>query len=294
MPLAIGALVVIHMAAQTTAQFPAPARTFDVVSIKPSGATPTIGGGPAGFLPGGRYVTRFINVVGLLGIAYRPAGPGSLRVDQIDITHVPGWISTARFDIEAHVANPPEGWSGQNDPVVQPFLQSMLEDRFKLQTHFEKREMPVYWLVVAKKDGTLGPGLKKTSAYDCDAIARQRREDPSSIPAPPPGRPLCAIGIGRGSVIGGSVTTALLATALRGTFGSPLFDHTGLTGTFDVDLHFNESNGPTTVDPANPAAIADLPPFVTAVEEQLGLKMEQHREPIDVLVVDHIEQPTPN
>jgi uncharacterized protein (TIGR03435 family) len=271
-------------------------RSFEVVSIKPSPPTPTIGGSPTGFLPGGRYVSRFNNALNLIATAYRPSGPGSLGIDHIDVSRAPSWVSSSRFDIEASVANPPDGWNGQNDPVIQPFLRSMLEDRFKLQTHFEKRDLPVYWMVLARSDGTLAPNVKRTGDMTCDEVTRLRRENPSALPAAPPGGTVpCTVRLDRGALVGSFVTMSLFAGALRGVVGAPVLDRTNLAGMFAIEVHYTpEVAALQPADAANATAIPEWPRILPALQDQLGLKLERHIEPQDMLVIDHIEQPTPN
>jgi len=82
----------------------------------------------------------------------------------------------------------------------------------------------------------------------------------------------------------------LLAQALRGPVGAPLVDRTGLQGFFDIDIHYT----PDRTISGNDTVIPEYPTLITAIQEQLGLKLEQHREPQQVLVVDHIEMPTPD
>jgi uncharacterized protein (TIGR03435 family) len=267
---------------------------FEVESVKPSGPSRPIAAGTVGFLPGGRYVARNTTVATLIAIAYRQAGPGSLGMDRVDTSHVPSWVASSRFDINARAAGVP-AWTG--DEVEQPYLRALLRDRFNVQVHFEKRDLPLYWMTLAKKDRTLGPNMKRTSAYDCDDVARLRRENPSALPPPSPEHPLCMIALGRGTITGGNVSSSMFAQSLRGTVGAPILDHTGLTGSFDLDVHYDYASGgrgPTTADPANPASISEWPQLITAIEDQLGLKLEPHREPQEVLVVDHADQPTAN
>jgi len=261
---------------------------FEVISIKPVMDRTVPPTGRGGFLTGGMYRTR-TNVLNLLAIAYRPAGPGSLGIDHIDASRVGSWASSALFDVEAKVSSVPPGW-GTSDEVDQPMFRALLRDRFKAQVHYETRELPVYWMTVAKSDGTLGPNMKRNAAYDCDEINRLRRENPSALPPPNPSHPICTVMLATNLIAGGSVAPALLAQALRGPVGAPLVDRTGLQGFFDIDIHYT----PDRTISGNDTVIPEYPTLITAIQEQLGLKLEQHREPQQVLVVDHIEMPTPD
>ncbi len=287
------AAALIASALAMRAQSPDASRpAFDAVSIKPSAPAPGAGVSMA-FQPGGRYVTRNTVVLNLISSAYRAPGQSALRPEEIDFTRVPRQVITSRFDVEARVLNPPGGWG--TDETGQPYLRAMLEQRFKLQAHTETRDLPTYSMVLLRSDGSLGRGLTPAAPVDCDAVNRMRRENPAAVPSAPARGPLCAIGIARGAATGGSVTMAMLANALRGNLGRPVADNTGLRGAFDVELHWTpDGGGPVPADPADPAAIAEWPALITAIQDQLGLKLEEGRRPTQVLVIDHIEMPTPD
>jgi len=267
---------------------------FEVASIKRSdpNARGAVVAGGVGFQPGGRYVARNIAAERLLVLAFREEGSGTgLRPEQI--VGAPSWMASTMYDIDARVAGPSTA-ERIVDPLAARLLRSLLVDRFKLKYHFEKRELPFYALLVEKADGSLGPNLKR-SALDCDAIQRERdaarlANRPANVPALTGGRPLCQISLGRGVAIGGGTTMTIVASMLTGAAGNnTVLDRTGLTGGFDLDLRFS----PEPLS-AGAAADTDAPSLFTAVREQLGLKLEMRREPRDVLIVDHVEQPTPN
>ena len=146
--------------------------------------------------------------------AYRPAGPGSLGIDHIDVTHAPSWVSSSRFDIEARAPSAPAGWG--TDEVVQPYLRALLDERFKVKVHFEKRDLPLYWMLLTNKDGTLPATVKRTGDFTCDEITRMQRENPSAIPPTPPGgTPPCTLRLGVDRLDGNFVTMTIFASALR-------------------------------------------------------------------------------
>jgi uncharacterized protein (TIGR03435 family) len=270
---------------------------FEIVSIKPNNSGPIPGSLPYGFQPGGRFVARYITVSGLINLAMRVNG-ATLRPEQI--VGAPSWLSSARYDIDAKVANAPAA----PIPMMSTgaaLLQSLLEDRFKLKTHLEERELPFYAMVLARSNGELGPHLKPTT-IDCDAVNRERdaaRRENRPMPASPtPGRPLCSTtwNPSLGTATASAATPAIIATILTSGAGRTVLDRTGLTGMYDLDLTWSANSlaVSTTDDLQAAAPSADAPSIFTAVQEQLGLKLEQRREPRDVLVIDHIEPPTPD
>jgi uncharacterized protein (TIGR03435 family) len=233
---------------------------FEVAAIKRSANLDK--GGTLGLLPGGRFRAINFDARTLVSIAYRTRPPRTLTSSQI--IGAPDWMSEERYDINAKIG--PELAATidapNRDPDLMPKLvQSLLEDRFKLKMHYEQRDTPIYALVVARKDGTLGPQLRPT-AIDC---ARDRSK--------------CSISRAAGRFTGGSVTPETLATMLSNTAGRLVYDRTGLTGNFDVELEWAEDAG------------SDKPSIFAAVQEQLGLKLESVREPVDVVVIDHVERP---
>jgi uncharacterized protein (TIGR03435 family) len=180
----------------------------------------------------------------------------------------PGWLQTDRFDIVA-----------KSSPDVPPaqmriMLQSLLEDRFKLVVRREQREMAVLALVLNRSDGRLGSGLNRVN--ECSRSNAVRRPS-RSAPAGAGGFGGC----GPASAITGMVSQHLQATVI---------DKTGLTGTFEVSIFY----APDDVASATPASVSDLPSFPAALQEQWGLKLESTRGPVDVLVIESVQQPTEN
>ena len=176
-------------------------------------------------------------------------------------------------------------------------LRSILVDRFKIKTHFESRAQDVYAMVMANPGGSLGPVLRRsTAAYDCDAIDRARGTGDFTLPASPqPGVPVCSASLTTGLIHAGGVTMENLAGYVGGAYGvrTRVVDDTGLAGRFDFDLHWTPDR-PASTDGGNVAAIPEWPSIFTALEDQLGLKLVPRRVQVDVLVVDHIEPPTPD
>jgi uncharacterized protein (TIGR03435 family) len=245
---------------------------FGVASIKrdQSGETRIV----QGLQPGGRYVATNIPLRMLIMRAY--------RLMEFQLTGGPGWVNTERYDI---VGLAP-GATTSDD--ITPRLQSLLADRFKLTTHMEKREMPVLWLVLANKDGRLGPKLHRSTA-DCPLVA-------------PPGVPPAAACLMRSTpaslMTGGSRMIAFV-NAFSQITQKTVADRTGLTGLFEADLRWTpDAPQVTGVAPGAPETAPAYDPsgpsFTTAIREQLGLRLENRRDSVEVLVIDRIEHPTEN
>jgi uncharacterized protein (TIGR03435 family) len=148
-----------------------------------------------------------------------------------------------------------------------PMMRALLAERFKLVTHHEVRSLPIYSVVIARGDGRLGTSLR-----------------PSTEP-----RRLVQDGLGVFIVRGETIER--LAVRLSQAARRPVVDRTGLSGTYDIDLHFAPL-GLATATGADASPPTDAPSIFTAVQEQLGLKLEATTAPVDVLVIDHVEKPT--
>jgi uncharacterized protein (TIGR03435 family) len=310
-PLAAGVVSAPRLRAQAPAADAKPP-TFEVASIKPNKS----GDGRIGSMvqPGGRFTATNISLGMLLGQAYRLQGGrgGGPNSPNPQIVNAPGWVNSDRFDIVAKA-----------DTNVAPdqfpeLLKSLLLDRFKLAAHTESREFQVYALVLARSDGKLGPGLRPASAECAATIAARGRGGPppgaggpggpggpgrGPIAPPQPGEPMpCGMmRMGPGSLAGGGAPIAQLATSLTPWVNRIVVDKTGLTGPYEVDLQWTPEQmpqggpGPGGAPPGAPGfppIDPNGPSIFTAVQEQLGLKLESTKAPVDVLVIDHVEQPT--
>jgi uncharacterized protein (TIGR03435 family) len=246
--------------------------------------------------PGGRIVVTNQPLRQLIVFAY------SLQPQQL--AGGPSWLDTDRFDITAQAEGnisptPPGGPPGP----AQLMMQRLLAERFGLAVHTESREMPVYALTVARRDGQLGPRIKP-AATDCLALMTQA---PGGVPVQPPrladGRPACGIQRdGTGRVLAGGTTMQMLAISmLTAPAGRLVIDRTGLSGGYDFDFEFamDPAPGATPAQGAAPppgaaTGVAERPGLFTALEEQLGLKLQPTRAPIDVVVIDRVTAPTEN
>lgn len=199
----------------------------------------------------------------------------------------PAWIDTARFDISARA---PENTP---DSQLSLMLRALLIDRFKLMTHTEMRDQPIYALVLANSDGKLRPGL--TPSTQCDKNA-PFFAGAGGVTLPDPTVPSkelpCGvryIGTATGTVItGGAIHLSDLARSLESPATRYVVDRTGLTGTYNVQLRFSRPS----LQAGSPES--PLPVLFTALQEQLGLKLDSARGPVEFLVVDRVEQPTPD
>ena len=250
---------------------------FEVASVKPN----TSGDGRVsiGIQPGGRFTAVNVPLRFLIRDAY--------QIQDFQLVGGPSWIDSEHFDVvakaETDIAPRPPG-SGAGP--FQLMMRSLLEERFKLATHSETREMPIYELVMARPDRRLGPKLQ-ASSVDCEAMRGRGRGGPPPEPPPPSERPLCGIRFSPASLAGGGMPMAQFARVLSQAVQRVVVDRTGLTGNFDFDLAW-------TPDQMARGADATGASIFTAVQEQLGLKLEATRGPVDVLVIDRVEHPTPD
>jgi uncharacterized protein (TIGR03435 family) len=184
-------------------------------------------------------------------------------------------------------------------PEALQMVRSLLVDRFNLVVHKDVQDGDVYDLSLARSDGTLGPMLRPP-AFDC-ASQRERLASGSA----PPGdaqRP-CPFSVYPGHLVGTSITMSMLAARLNVfTDQRTIRDRTGLTGFYDVELTWTPDrplgplppNAPDEVVRARESIDWNGPSLFTALQEQLGLKLEARRDTIDVLVIDRVERPTSN
>jgi uncharacterized protein (TIGR03435 family) len=260
--------------------------SFEVSSVKPS--SPTQQGGME-LQPNGRFVAYAVTVRNLLTTAY--------RVRNFQIVGGPGWIETDRFDVEARAEEgsirPSSGFPDPNVPgPMETRIQSLLEDRFQLKAHRETRELPVYELTAAK-------GGSKMKLSDDQTVVQRKPGDP-----PPPlprggGLPRGALRAGRGNMEANAIPFANFVSALSGMIGRTIVDKTGLTGFYDIKLQWSPDSAPA-ANAAAPAAPetqpvdSNGPSIFTALQEQLGLKLESAKGPVAVIVIDSIEKPSQN
>jgi bla regulator protein blaR1 len=256
--------------------------TFDTASVKPSPPPePNPFGFPVGatirFLPG-RLTATQATLRDLIRRAY--------DVQDVRIVGGPDWMASDRFDVVA--ASEGRGSVDQ----LQTMLRSLLLDRFALRTHIETRDVPVYHLVTARRDGSTGAQLRP-SRVDCAAL-RLKRGPGGTAPADG-SEPECQVSF---RLSGGSMTisfkgetTSELARRVIPERDRPVVDKTGLSGTFDGELTFAPE--PLPGFPRLPGSENGVSVF-TALQEQWGLKLEPERGPVGILVIESAQKPTAN
>ncbi len=186
----------------------------------------------------------------------------SYGLQQSQIAKAQDWVNSESYDISAV----PDGEGEPSIKQWESMVKKLMADRFQLKFHFEKREQSVYVLTVART----GPKLTRS------------KSDPSASGGMGFGPP--------GNFGATNQTMADIADALgQGVLNRPVVDQTGLTGRFDLRLTWTPDGSVTATENPN-----DLPDFFTAIQEQLGLKLVSTKAPVDVLVIDHVERPSPN
>jgi uncharacterized protein (TIGR03435 family) len=254
-PLLLAALTFALASVLAAQRSPDAKLSFEVASIKPNKDT----SGGSWSSSGGRQT--------IIGTTATVLIMSAFNVHEYEIIGAPSWSDSERLDVIAQAEGKP------TPEESRLMMQSLLEERFALKAHRETREGAVYRLVLGKKDGTLGPQLLKSSS-ECGA------PPPTSVPW---AISACNMRMGPFDIIMGARTFADLIGTLESLVDRRIINETGLTGRFDVKLEW--SRGQNDVD---------RPSIFTAIQEQLGLKLEPTRGPINVLVIDSISHPTPD
>jgi uncharacterized protein (TIGR03435 family) len=253
--------------------------TFDVVSIK-------LNKSDSGMIrvmtkPDGYSATN-ISLKMLLQAAY------GIREDLI--SGVPSSADSTRYDVDAKVAGPDvDALKALSPEQRRSMLQPMLVDRFKVKVHTETKQLPVYELVLAKG----GPKLKEAMPGDTYA---------NGFKGPDGVAHGGMMRMGRGELTAQAIPTASLVNMLSQQLQHTVIDKTGLTGKYDFTLTWTpeEGSGPMFKGTdggssrPEPAPDASGPSLFTALQEQLGLKLQSAKGPVETLVVDHVEMPTEN
>jgi uncharacterized protein (TIGR03435 family) len=199
----------------------------------------------------------------------------------------PGWLNSERYDVVARMAANADagaGAAGSPDAVAMA-LRAFLADRLKLAVHWETQQRDVYALVQARPDGKLGPAIRP-AAIDCNAQRAQGAVPPANTPE----RVVCGMRNSAGQILFGGYPLSFFTNAIGGEVGRMVVDNTGLSGAWDFELTYRRERR-LAADADNPAADRNLPSLFTAVQEQLGLKLESIKAPVQILVIDHVERP---
>jgi uncharacterized protein (TIGR03435 family) len=205
----------------------------------------------------------------------------------------PPWLDRDRFDVVAKVDGDVRPAAGGGPDRVMLAMRTLLEERFQLAIHPETRELDVFALMVVKP-GQLGPALKPAE-QDCspEGMAARRAAPPD------PSRPFfCGLrGMGPGKIALSGMPLSFYARSLSNQVGRFVVDRTGLEGRWDFTLTFVPQGPPgqpfgaaAPGEPVDP----DTPDLFTALRQQLGLKLEPTKAPVDVMVIDRVEKPTPD
>jgi uncharacterized protein (TIGR03435 family) len=267
-PAAANAPVAVSAADAKAEEAILPGAAYDVATIKPS--DPNAKGSSAGTRLNGVFSSQNQQMKNTICDAY--------AVRFIQCLGGPGWLESDRYDIEAKPDGATAeqllkmGWK-EREPVQQRMEQALLADRLKLKVHFETREMTIFALVVAKS------GLKIHEAKSGDTYANGLK-----LGDKPLGR--SAFTLGNGRMTAQAMLMDTLAANLMGMTGHYVENKTGLTGVYNFTLLYSA------VDPPPPDSSS--PSIYTALEEQLGLKLESSKGPVQVLVIDHVKRPSAN
>ena len=256
---------------------------FDVASIRQNvGNIGTCSPNQLLPTPRGFHMTNCpLNVA--LGAAYVPTTGNPLGYLVEDrIAGMPNWLKQERYNIDARIADSDaEAWRdpAQQKEMLHAMMQTLLAERCKLVVHRERKDKPIYALVVGKN----GPKLKASDSDEVEAI-RAKHPEATAVPG---GSGFFFRGQGRIDMYG--VTTGTLALLLSGPAGRPVVDKTGLTGKYDIHLEMAQPG-----QPAAEGADDSGASVFSAVQSQLGLKLESQKDQVENLVIDHIERPSPN
>ncbi len=263
------------------AQAPA---TFEAASVKRNA---TNRGPGVVAITGNRLSAPFVTLRELIRVAY--------GVNEHQVVGGPGWLDSDHFAVGATIP------AGAGVDSIREMLRELLKERFALTAHTEQRDLPRYDLLFS---GRLGPKMRPAGP-ECAPIAV-----PPGIPMPPPpppplagaapmvilgqgpGNSRCPAAIMRGFILARDTTVEMLAFMLMRELQRPVADRTELSGSYDFDLSYLPDSGPMTIN--GQAINADAPPLATALREQLGLRLDSTRGPVDVVVIHRVTAPTEN
>jgi len=279
MPIVLGLAHTAQLLAQSHAEDAAASLPkFEVATVKPTKEDE------------GRMMFRFLpDGVQIAGMPAQQLLRTAFGVQEDRLLGVPSWAKSDRYDIDAKVdASDAPKLEGLTPEQRQAMMLPLLTDRFNLKYHHETRELPVYVLTIAKG----GSKLKESKPEDTPANG-----------GPP--RRMMWMGNGTFEAKGGTIQG--LMQALSQLLGRTIIDKTGLSGNYDFSLKWTPDMGGGPMTPmmrepvggppgseSAPPPDAGGPSLFTALQEQLGLKLESQKGPVDVIAIDHIEQPSPN
>jgi uncharacterized protein (TIGR03435 family) len=265
------------VAAPSRGQAPIPASqvvapAYDVVSIKPNKSD---SGGMSLTDVAAIFQAKNITVENLVWSSY------NLTSEKL-IYGLPGWARSDHFDVDAKMVDPdPKQIEKLTVDQRRGMLLAILKDRFHFQAHLETRILPVYDLVIAK-GGAKFTGSSDSNKELAAAIAKKNLTHGGMM-------------MSDGELIAGDTPVATLIYSLTGAVGRTVIDKTGLTGTYNFELKWTpEREGQADADNGQADSQGSTSSIFTAVEEQLGLKLQSSKGPVQTLVVDHVEMPSEN
>ena len=250
----------------SNAQPPAESLKFEVASVRlnKDAAAGSIVRSPEGLSAHNAEFSRLIEM--------------AFQTRLIDLSQVPELLRSARFDIAAKAERKISG------DEYWEMLRALLEDRFMLRFHYQSKYEPLYALVLAKRSRNLGPKLARSPDPDC--------------PVNPNSSNFCGVRARPGVMIGQRVVMARIATELSTFAGRPVLDQTKLAGAFNFELRWTpeeyvSSDGQAKLLNGIPVDTS-APSFFWAIQQQLGLKLEPKRGRVEILIIDHAEDPSEN
>ena len=259
-----------------------PEPRFEVVSVKRNRD-----GGPGSYMgvqPGGRFIVTNLPVRQVIWSAF--------GIRSFQLTGEADWVGSERYDIQAKA---PDG-AVVTSEAMNLMLQAMLADRFKLKVRRETRDSPVYELVVARSDRRLGEHLRRTSDDCVTNLGRGTVGPPPPLIGPRDPIPCGLLNSGGNRFVAGGRTMGQLATLLAPQVQRMVVDKTGLTGLYDFDLQFLPDPLGDSGTPGVPVrmlrVVNDVPPLMTAIEQQLGLTLQAARGAVEYVVIEGIERPS--
>jgi uncharacterized protein (TIGR03435 family) len=286
--LVVNLLCAPQIRAQSAQPAAASAPSFEVASIKPNHPEGGLQRIMLRFAPDGLTASG-MTVKNLVGFAY--------NLKDFQISGGPGWIDSERYDIDAKMDEstiealkklPPE----QAQEQRRLMMQSLLAERFKLKVTQSSKELPIYALVVAKN----GPKLTQSAATSPSGPV-----SPGPVSGPAGSVPRSMMGFRNGEITATAVPLRLFADRISREVGRDVVDKTGLQGNYDFTLHWTPEfqsavpKGPADSNqgPASPPPDSG-PSIFTALQEQLGLKLESQKGPVKTLVIESVEKPSEN
>lgn len=229
--------------------------------------------------PGGRFIATNMPLRAVIRFAY--------RVQDFQLENGPGWIASDRFDIAATAGGP------VTTEVMRRLVQQLLEERFALRVRRDQRDQPIYELSVASADGRLGPNLRPATA-DCTNAPVNIEFNPNGVCGrfgPDPNLP---IRMGRLAFRGLPMDS--FAQSITPAVRRMVVNRTGLTGYYDAELDASAELPPPPPPPGvpDPRGLETLPSIFSVLRDQLGLKLESSRGPVEVIVIEQVQPPTPD